>query len=253
MAVAWDVYCSEALTALILTPRSATHGTWSAAQHTGVKRAIFLRSFRFAQRRLGSAGASPQLHALSEVANWRHVMRAVLRFAVPQCTPTRAELGAICTMCHTSDDTAALTRWLSCGVDPNTVDVDGDSHACFKGAPLLFIAVHQCHGGLIDGLVRSGADVDLALQNGWTSLLIAAFQGHLTVVTKLIAAGADVNKADTTEGCTPLYIAAQNGHTAIVSKLLQHGADKSIRGWQHETPLEAAQRRNHAAIVALLA
>ena len=33
----------------------------------------------------------------------------------------------------------------------------------------------------------------------------------------------------------------------------QHGADKLIRGWQNETPLEAAQRMNHAAIVALLA
>ena len=73
------------------------------------------------------------------------------------------------------------------------------------------------------------------------------------MVTKLIAAGADVNKATTDDGCTPLYIAAQNGHTAIVSKLLQHGADKSIRGWQNETPLEAAQRRNYAAVVALLA
>jgi len=52
---------------------------------------------------------------------------------------------------------------------------------------------------------------------------------------------------------TPLYMAAQNGHIAIVSKLLQHGADKSIRGWQNETPLEAAQRQNRAVIVALLA
>ena len=48
-------------------------------------------------------------------------------------------------------------------------------------------------------------------------------------------------------------MAAQEGHTAIVSKLLQHGADKSIRGWHNETPLEAAQRMNHAAAVALLA
>jgi ankyrin repeat protein len=72
-------------------------------------------------------------------------------------------------------------------------------------------------------------------------------------MTKLIAASADVNKARTSDGCTPLYFAANNGHTAIVSKLLQHGADKSIRGWQNETPLEAAQRNNHAAIVALLA
>ena len=68
---AWDVQCSAALAAYIATPRDATHGVWSAMQHVGVKRAIFLRSFRFAQRHLGAAGASPHLRALSEVANWR--------------------------------------------------------------------------------------------------------------------------------------------------------------------------------------
>ena len=71
-------------------------------------------------------------------------------------------------------------------------------------------------------------------------------------MAKLIAAGADVDKATTTSGSTPLYMAAQEGHTAIVSKLLQHGTDKSIRGFRNRTPLEVAQLKNHAAIVALL-
>jgi len=57
----------------------------------------------------------------------------------------------------------------------------------------------------------------------------------------------------TDDGSTPLWGPAQNGHTAVVSKLLQHGADKSIRGFNNETPLEVAQRFNHAAVVALLA
>ena len=134
---------------------------WSAAQHVGVKRAIFLRSFRFAQRHVNVAGTSPHLQALSEVANSGNVMRIVLRFAMAQyCTPTRAERQAICTMCHTSNDTAGLARWLRCGVDPNTVDVDGDSLPKNKGAPLLFVAARQGHLGLIDLLVQSGADVN---------------------------------------------------------------------------------------------
>ena len=58
---------------------------------------------------------------------------------------------------------------------------------------------------------------------------------------RLIAAGADVDKADTDDGTTPLYMAALNGHTATVAMLLKSGADKSIRGWEDETPLEAAQ------------
>jgi hypothetical protein len=35
--------------------------------------------------------------------------------------------------------------------------------------------------------------------------------------------------------------------------VLQYGVDKSIRGWHDETPLEAAQRNNHAAAITLLA
>ena len=124
-SASWDVDCSEALAAYIATPHDATHGMWSAAQHVGVKRAIYLRSFRLAQRRVELSGLTPHLRALSRLSNSIKVMRIVLRFAVLKyCTPTRAELGAICTMCHTSDDTAGLARWLRCGVDPNTVDVD---------------------------------------------------------------------------------------------------------------------------------
>jgi ankyrin repeat protein len=82
---------------------------------------------------------------------------------------------------------------------------------------------------------------------------MAAQNGHTSTVEKQIAAGADVDKATTTNGSTPLWIAAQSGHPAIVSKLLQHGADTSIRGWHDETPLEAAQRNNHAAVTTLLA
>jgi len=345
----------DALEAYIATPRHATHGMWSSAQHVGVMRALYLRSFRFAQRHVGAAGASRHLQALSEVANSGNVMRAVLRFAVPYCTPTRAEQRAICRTCHINDDTTGLARWLisSRGVDPSTVDFDGDSLPLNRGAPLLLIAARQGHVGLIDELVRCGADVDQAKATGWTSLIIAAQnghlavvtmliaagalvdkattegatplyvaaqnghltvltkliaagadvdkarttdgitplhiaaeyghltvvtkliaagalvnkartdvgstplftatnKGHLTMVTKLIAAGADVNKAETIDGCTPLWMAAQEGYTAIVSKLLQHGADKSIRGWHNETPVEAAQRGNHAATIALL-
>ena len=253
----WQSDCT-ALRKLIATPRGATHGKWSSAQHSGAMRSNFVRGLGLVRvPRLGKAikaRAPTLLAAISQVANTASVMRDVLRFAVPQYyTPTRAERRRICTTCYASDATVGLARWLSCGVDPNTVDVDGDSVPGNKGAPLLYIAARQGHVGLIDALLQSGADVDQAHANGWTSLLIAAWQGHLTVVTKLIAAGADVNKAETEHGSTPLHIAAQWGHTAIVSKLLQHSADKSIRGYQNKTPLEAAQRMNHAAGVALLA
>ena len=72
------------------------------------------------------------------------------------------------------------------------------------------------------------------------------------MVQTLIAAGADVNQATTEEGNTPLHVATHQGHTEIVAMLLQHGADKSIRGFNNETSLEAAQRNNHRDTIALL-
>jgi ankyrin repeat protein len=47
-------------------------------------------------------------------------------------------------------------------------------------------------------------------------------------------------------------MAAYDGHTATVAMLLKSGADKSIRGFEDETPLEAAEDQGHVAVVALL-
>ena len=123
------------------------------------------------------------------------------------------------------------------------------------GRTPLYLAAQNSHLTVVTTLIAAGADVDAATTTGATPLFIAAGSYHFAVVCHLIAAGADVNKGLTNAGwgCTPLYIAAQEGCTAIVSKLLEHGADKSIRGWQKETPLEAAQRMNHGDIVAILA
>ena len=136
-----------------------------------------------------------------------------------------------------------------------TADADVDK-ANINGATPLYVAARNNHKDVVTKLTTAApvrADVNKATTDGTTPLWIAAQRGHEDVVTTLIAAGALVDKAKTTTGSTPLLMAAQNGHTATVSKLLQHGADKLIRGWQNETPLESAQRNNHAAIVALLA
>ena len=101
----------------------------------------------------------------------------------------------------------------------------------------------------------SGAYVDkAATDDGSTPLYITAQNGHPSTVEKLIAAGADVDKA-VTDGRTPLWMAAQGNRIAVFEKMIAAGADmdKSIRGFCNETPLEAAQRMNHAAVTTLLA
>jgi len=198
---------------------------------------------------------------------------------VRYCTPTAAESGRVATACEAVDGTAAVVRWLSHGVSPNAVDQNFPLLACasFKGrvdtvdlllavgadvdagitdtgATSLYLAAQEGHVVVVEKLIAACADVEKArTTDGSTPLYMAAQEGHTATVEKLIAASADVDKAKTTTGSTPLWSAAQNGHTAVVSKLLQHGADKSIRGFYNVTPLEVAQRFNHAAVVALLA
>ena len=149
-----------------------------------------------------------------QFAPWDEISRVV---DVP---PTIAE---VCVACSEGDLVVLAAFWKA-GGDPNTVDVNGDSLAKNKGAPLLFIAARQGHVGLIDALLESGADVDQAKANGCTPLFIAAENGHLAVVTKLIAAGALVDKARTTDGSTALLTAAWKGHLTVVTKLIAAGA-----------------------------
>tara|TARA_B110000208_G_scaffold100171_1_gene124932 strand:- start:72 stop:1823 length:1752 start_codon:yes stop_codon:yes gene_type:complete len=257
-AALWKSDCA-ALKKLVATPRDATHGAWSCAQRSGALRSHFVRGLGLARvPRLGKAikaRAPTLLAAIRQVANTASVMRAVLRFAVPQyCTPTRRERRRICRSCHTSDNTVGLARWLSRGVDPNMVDADGDSMPENKGAPLLYIAARQGHVSMIDALLRSGATVDLATADGGrTPLFIAAQNGHTAAVVKLLAAGADVNKATAKHGCTPLWAAAQKGHLTVVTKLIAAGAlvnmALTISG---ATPLYASAHQGHLAVVTKL-
>ena len=194
---------ATALGGLRATPRGATHGKWSSKHHVGAMRVHHVRGLgllRVPRLAKAAAARSRSLHAArSEVINTRNAMACIMRFATPYCTPTRAERDAVCNACHRSDDVAALEASLRAGIDPNTVDTNGVSHAGNATAPLLFIAAGQNHEGTVAALLAAGADVDKArTHNGCTPLYIAAEQGHLLVVERLIAAGADVDKATTT-------------------------------------------------------
>ena len=79
-------------------------------------------------------------------------------------------------------------------------------------------------------LIKAGADINQASQDGKTLLYWAAQEGHTEIVAQLLAAGAEVNKPDQDE-ITPLWIAAQNGRiakgTAInISRAEVNQADK---------------------------
>ena len=106
------------------TPRAAKLGLWTAAQHLGVLRSIFVRGVGMARipRLVAAAPSATLASAIAQVANTKDAMRRVLRFAVRYCTPTAAESVLVGQACEAVDGTAAVVRWLSHGVSPDAVD-----------------------------------------------------------------------------------------------------------------------------------
>jgi ankyrin repeat protein len=103
-------------------------------------------------------------------------------------------------------------------------------------------------------LIHAGADVNQACADelGSSPLIIASQQGHVHVVDALIAAGCQLNYARPKEGCTALMMASKNGFVDMVRSLLAAGADPRIALHNGRTALDAAKRRKHPSVVALL-
>ena len=139
-------------------------------------------------------------------------------------------------------DTAQLVQLLNRGVDPNTVDDQGNTllmlaaregdaetvEAILKFRPkvaqrnaagdsALMLATLKGHGDIVDRLLEAGAPVN---HDGWTPLMYAAFEGHLDIVERLLARGADVNALAPNKS-NALMVAARNGHLDVVRRLLK--------------------------------
>jgi uncharacterized protein len=96
-------------------------------------------------------------------------------------------------------DQGLVSLLLDRGADVNAVDSKGNS--------ALIHSAQNCEDGAVPALLlRYGAKINLAAQDGDTALRVAAFYGNEHVVYMLVAAGADPT-AKTKGGETPLTIA----------------------------------------------
>ena len=100
-------------------------------------------------------------------------------------------------------------------------------------------------------LLRAGADVNAARDDGSTALLWAASRDDAEIVAALLKAGANPNKADE-NGETALLLAAGNGNTAIARMLLDAKADVNAARWNGDTPLLAAVNAGNPELVRLM-
>ena len=99
-------------------------------------------------------------------------------------------------------------------------------------------------------LLKKGANVNAAGEDGWTPLMLAVRAGKLAAVEALLGAGADV-AAQNQQGSTALHLAAINGKADICGLLLQR-APPGVAAMQDGSGKTAAQAAQTPELAALL-
>ncbi|KAK7419579.1 hypothetical protein QQZ08_010792 [Neonectria magnoliae] len=153
------------------------------------------------------------------------------------------------------------------------------------GRSALGVACANGSAGVVDVLLKKGADLTVTNSDGWTPLITASSNGHVEVVQLLLEKGADISVADR-NGWMPLIVASRHGHVEVVKLLLripsvdasntdrfgrtalflasrygQHQVvqvllsdgriNPGIRDWYGSTPLFAAVANGHFEVVEL--
>jgi hypothetical protein len=101
-------------------------------------------------------------------------------------------------------------------------------------------------------LLRNGADTERRDKEGDSALIIACARGYLEISKLLMNSEAINVNATNNQKTTPLIAAARNGHSAIVKLLIANGADISSSDWEGKTALTSALERDHKDTAELL-
>ncbi|CAL8247507.1 unnamed protein product [Lota lota] len=120
----------------------------------------------------------------------------------------------------------------------------------------LHLAVITQQEGLVDVLLRAGADPASLDRHGRTALHLCCEYGQadcLSTVLSQSSSSLSCLDATTFEGLSPLHIAVQGGHKDLVTMLLDAGADINIKDIKSgQSPLMYAVERNNVDMVQFL-
>ncbi len=102
-------------------------------------------------------------------------------------------------------------------------------------------------------LLRQGADVNAAQNDGMTALHWAASRNDVEIARALLYAGATVRAATRLGGYTPLHLASRAGHVEVAELLLETGADPNVFTATGVTAMHFAAEADAAEVVEALA
>lgn len=109
-----------------------------------------------------------------------------------------------------------------------------------RHATRLYYAASFGLGDIVDGLIKSGVDLDVpGSRFGGTALYGATLWEHIPVMKALLKAGASPSRADFNL-ITPLHTAVIYGNVKVIKLLLEFGASKSAADSLGETPYDWA-------------
>ena len=119
------------------------------------------------------------------------------------------------------------------------------------GTTPLILAARLAIEGMVEALIESQADVNIADENGKTGLHWAAAVNNVEAVNTLLKNNANRDAQDNKDE-TPLFLAAREGSYQAARALLDHGANREIQDHMDGLPITVAKERMHSDIVTLL-
>ena len=102
-------------------------------------------------------------------------------------------------------------------------------------------------------LLRQGADVNTAQNDGMTALHWAASNNDIDIAKTLLYAGAAVRATTRLGGYNPLHLASRGGHAEVARLILEAGADPNTFTTTGVTAMHFAADADAGAVIELLA